>query len=170
MSLKGTLGVGWWKGVVVLLVWVVWGMVAGPAAAHTELVEAAPAPGAALRRSPAEVRLTFSEPLDASSRVELLNDSFELVAGQTRQFDPAAPLEMAAQLPPLPAGTYTVQWVAVSTDEHTLTGTYSFSVAPAESLLAGRGVWLAALGGLILLALIAWLFLRGMDRRRPGGR
>jgi methionine-rich copper-binding protein CopC len=146
------------------------GAAARPVAAHTELVEARPAPGAQLRQSPAEVRLTFNEPLAAGSRVELLTDSFEPVAGQTLQFDPAAPQEIAAQLPPLPAGTYTVQWMAVSTDEHTLTGTYSFSVAPAASLLPGRVGWWIAVGGLILLALVIWLLLRGMDRRRPGGR
>jgi len=152
--------VKWLKGAAGLLCLLMWGAIVGPVAAHTELVAAAPAPGAELRESPAEVRLTFSAPLDASSRVELLNESFALVDGQTLHFDPVAPLEMAAQLPPLPAGTYTVQWVAVSTDEHTLTGTYSFSVAPAESPLAGRGGWLLAVGGLLLLALIAWLLLR----------
>lgn len=165
-----TLGVKRLMGVVALLGLLLGSAAVRPVAAHTELVEAAPAPGAELSESPAEVRLTFSEPLDASSRVEVLSDSFALVDGQTLQFDPAAPLEIAAHLPPLPAGTYTVQWTAVSTDEHTLTGTYSFSVAPAKSLLSGRGVWLLAVGGLVLLALIVWLWLRGMERRRPDGR
>ena len=116
-----------------ILVWllalVVWaGSVARPALAHSDLVAAEPEPGAQLAASPAEIRLTFSEPVADGSRIVVLGENFEQVEGLVPQFNPEAPEQVYTPLPPLAPGVYTVQWAATSDDGHEVNGTYSFSV------------------------------------------
>ncbi len=102
--------------------------VAHPVAAHSDLVEAVPSPGAQLAESPAEIRLTFSEPVASGSRIELFTDDFQRVDGLVPQFNPAQPEQIYTPLPALEPGVYTVQWAAVSDDGHEISGSYSFSV------------------------------------------
>lgn len=144
-----------------------------PASAHAELIAADPEPGAQLADSPQAIRLTFSEPIAARSRILLFDESFQPVEDLTAQFDQANPAEVYAPLPELEPGTYTVQWSAVAEDGHELEGAYSFSVglitpAPAVPVEAaqesGGGVawWLI---GLLALA-VGLSFLFAMLRRR----
>lgn len=103
-------------------------LIARPAAAHSELVQAEPAPGAQLVDSPLEIRLTFSEPVAPTSQIVLLTDDFQPVAGLVPQFNPAQPEQIYAPVPSLEPGVYTVQWAAASVDGHEVSGSYSFSV------------------------------------------
>lgn len=101
---------------------------ARPVDAHTDLVQADPSPGAQLAESPSEIRLTFSEPVASDSRIELFTDEFQRIDGLVTQYNPAQPEQVYSPVPPLEPGVYTVQWAAVSSDGHEISGSYSFSV------------------------------------------
>jgi copper transport protein len=103
--------------------------------AHAELVEAEPAPGAQLAAPPAEIRLTFSEPIEGKSNVIVLGEGFAPVDGIQPQLDTVRPQQLYASLPPLEPGTYTVQWSAVSEDGHEISGSYSFSIGRVSETL-----------------------------------
>ncbi len=104
---------------------------AGPALAHAFLQSATPKVGSRLSAAPAEVRLTFSEPIEPAF-------SSIAIAGPPG-FGGAAPARLAdrdhralaAQLKaPLPRGRYVVRWRVLSADSHTTQGSFQFEVAP----------------------------------------
>lgn len=160
-------------------------LLGGRALAHSELVAAEPAPGAQLTASPAEIRLTFSEPVAASSRIVVMGENFQQVEGLVPQFNPEEPQVVYTPLPTLTEGVYTVQWTAASDDGHEISGSYSFSVmsaasggatdanaeepAVAEKAPTPRSIlWLGALGLIAVgLPLIFFAFSRP-PRRRDG--
>lgn len=151
---------------------------AGSAAAHAELVSASPAPGAQLTESPAEIRLTFNEPVATTSAIVLLAEGFQPVEGLVGQFSADRPQEIFVPLPELAAGVYTVQWTAASDDGHEISGTYSFSVglvtpeaatataaaAAPNAPGAGRVTWW--LGTLLVLAVAVPLLVVVLRRAR----
>lgn len=100
----------------------------GPTLAHAVLLEVEPADGAELLEAPAQVRITFDEPV-------------EVPTGGLRVYDTAAnrvdegvvptrdPAIVAVGLPAsLPDGGYVVTYRVVSTDSHPLAGVTSFVV------------------------------------------
>lgn len=101
---------------------------ATPTLAHAKLLTAVPAPDAVVDAMPASLVLTFSEPLEAAfSSVQVSGAEQGTIAAATSSIDPANPAGMIVTLPPgLPAGHYTVDWIAVATDGHRLTGSYAF--------------------------------------------
>lgn len=117
-------GLGWL--LMGLVAWAV--LAANTALAHSDLVAAEPQPGAQLADSPAEIRLTFSEPVADGSRIVVLGENFAQVEGLVPQFNPEIPEQVYTPLPPLAPGVYTVQWAATSDDGHEVSGAYSFSV------------------------------------------
>lgn len=151
---------------------------AGSVAGHGDLVAAEPVPGAQLAESPAEIRLTFSEPVSPTSRIALMGENFEPVEGLVPQFNPAEPGQLYTPLPTLTPGVYTVQWVSASADGHEISGSYSFSVglvtpgAPgdesggegAEQTVSRTGVgvsrWVLVLVALAVLVPVALVALR----------
>jgi copper transport protein len=148
-----------------------WLVVAGSILAHADLTHAEPAPGAQLVESPAEIRLTFSEPLAPDSRIVLLAEGFQPIGGIATETDPAQPEVLFAPLPALEPGAYTVQWTAASADGHAISGSYSFSfgsTSEAEdgslSRIAANWPWL-----LTLIALLIGLLL-ALSARRRGNR
>ncbi len=169
------------RGVALLFTCLALALVAvGPAAAHAELVSASPAPGAQLAQSPAEIRLTFNEPVATTSAIVLLAEGFQPVEGLVGQFSADRPQEIFVPLPELAAGVYTVQWTAASGDGHEISGTYSFSVglvtpgaatvAPTATVAqteqdrgSGVGWWL---GGLLAVAVGAPLLIVALRRAR----
>lgn len=104
------------------------------AQAHARLVAATPAANATVAR-PTRLSLTFSEPVvAASSGIDLVMTGMPGMADH-----PPMPIKgfattatgptIAATLPrPLPAGTYTLKWHAVTADQHRVEGTYTFTV------------------------------------------
>lgn len=131
-------------------------VVATPVAAHAELLAADPSPGAVLAASPAEVRLTFSEPLLAGSTLVIFGEGFAQVAGISPVIDAQAPEQIGAAMPALSPGAYTVQWKAVSFDLHEVSGSYSFGVEVEEEGRGEAGVWWVlgvGAAGLLVLAL-----------------
>jgi len=126
--------------------------------AHAELVAAEPEAGAQLVEPPAEIRLTFSEPVAVQSDIVVLGEGFAPVAGLLPQLDGARPEQVYTPLPPLEPGTYTVQWSAVSADGHEISGSYAFSIGAGGGLNAALGRELTGarvMGWLLTLAAVA---------------
>ena len=172
-----------------LLGLVVWaGSLVRPALAHSDLVAAEPEPGAQLAASPAEIRLTFSEPVADGTRIVVLGENFGQVEGLVPQFNPEEPEQVYTPLPPLEPGVYTVQWAATSDDGHEVSGTYSFSVGlvtPSATNDSGAvtasptttsppggtrsGWWLAVLGIVAISLPLVTLLVRRAGQRRDAG-
>ena len=106
-----------------------------PAWAHNALAEATPAKNATLAEAPSEVRLRFLQKLDPDYTTITVSDAAKAkvaisepeVDGTTGRVTLGAPLAN---------GVYTVAYQVVSTDGHTVKGSYQFTVedpaAPAE--------------------------------------
>lgn len=138
-----------------------------PVSAHAELVRSNPQANAVLEKSPVQVELFFSEPLEAGLSSITVYDSNSLVvdAGDVR-VDPSNPRRMTVSLRSLVEGVYTVTWKVVSSiDGHQTIGTYPFAVgnAHAEAVQAiqqsstARLPFSALLSKFMLLAALALL-------------
>jgi copper resistance protein C len=104
---------------------------AGPAAAHAQLERAQPAVGAMVAAPPAEVSLSFSEPLEAAfSAVEVRDAAGKRVDKGDARLSPGEAKRLTVGLGPLAPGTYKVIWRAVSADTHRTAGDFTFRVAP----------------------------------------
>jgi methionine-rich copper-binding protein CopC len=124
-----------------------------PAEAHAELKAANPAPGATLRSSPETIELTFSEPLGPTSTFTLYGQGFQAVAGIEPVLGGEDGDQLTASIPPLAAGTYTVQWNVTGADGHAASGSYAFAVESGSG--TPMAAWLVAGGALLALATIA---------------
>jgi copper resistance protein C len=101
------------------------------AAAHAFLDHAIPGVGSAVHRSPARLRLWFSERLDpAFSKVEVLDDSGKRVDKGDPQVDSGDRKLLRISLPPLAPGRYHVAWRVLSVDTHVSKGEFTFDIAP----------------------------------------
>jgi copper transport protein len=150
-----------------------------PAQAHANLLQSVPEANARLDRSPVQIELFFSEPIEeAFSTIEVLDSSGERVDNDDAQVDPADPTRMTATVRSLPDGIYLVRWRNLSSvDSHIIEGSFPFAVgqvdqaALEEAAEAGRQVkvapgeiaarWLTflsmmALVGSSLFILIIW--------------
>jgi hypothetical protein len=105
-------------------------LAAGGAWAHAHLENAQPAAGS-VRTDVTEVRLAFTEALEArlsSIRIEDRED--RAVVEPAAAADPADAKVLVVHLyEKLPPGNYTVKWVAVASDGHRASGSYSFQVS-----------------------------------------
>lgn len=104
------------------------------ALAHAKLVRSEPKANAKLQQRPKLVELWFNEELEPN-----LN-TIEVKDGQGRRVDKGAVTlaegnkKAQVELGELSGGTYTVDWKAVSEDEHTIRGKFVFAVeVPAEA-------------------------------------
>jgi copper transport protein len=96
--------------------------------AHAMLLSSDPAPGSTLASSPRQVRLVFSEALDASlDRMTLVDRAGERTTLQVRA-DPRDVHALLAPVETLRPGTYRVVWRVVSADGHVVGGDIVFSV------------------------------------------
>jgi methionine-rich copper-binding protein CopC len=102
-----------------------------PASAHAFLDRAVPAVGSKVRKSPAHVRLRFTERLEAGfCSVRVLDARGKRVDKGDARGDPSDSAALLLDLKPLPPGTYKVVWRAVSVDGHVTKGDFTFEVAP----------------------------------------
>ena len=103
---------------------------AGPAGAHAFLKTASPPVGSTVRQAPGEVALRFTEGVEPAFSTITVQDAggAELSTGPVHAGADGSGL--AVGLKPLPPGTYTVTWHAVSVDTHRTEGRFSFTVAP----------------------------------------
>ncbi|MFE2585492.1 copper resistance CopC/CopD family protein [Streptomyces sp. NPDC059378] len=162
-------------------------VVAGPAAAHTGLLSSEPAAGQVLPHLPAQVALTFRQPVTAGvDAVRVFDDHMRRMDLGGHPDDRRHGTLRTALPGSLRAGTYTVAWQVTSADGHPVAGTYRFSIgttthvvgvvpplAGANAAWAGRllgaarGIGYAGLAlgpGVLLVAL--WLWPAGLRRRR----
>ncbi|MEU0284998.1 copper resistance protein CopC [Streptomyces sp. NPDC006147] len=124
---------------VLLLLAVTGALLAGaaPASAHAALTGSDPAQGAVVDTAPAQVSLTFSEPIAVS------DDSVRVLGPKGERVDKGAPANPSGTtfsvrlLSGLPDGTYTVAYQVVSADSHPVAGAFTFSIgAPSETTVS----------------------------------
>jgi hypothetical protein len=111
-------------------------IVSAPAIAHPKLISSTPAAQATVTNA-TQVSLTFSETLMAPvSGIDLAmtgmpgmaNHAPMKIAGFKTSVAADGKTLVAVFPRPLPAGTYKLDWHAVSTDTHRITGTLAFTV------------------------------------------
>jgi methionine-rich copper-binding protein CopC len=97
------------------------------ASAHAFLDHASPAVGAVVARSPAEVRIWFTERIEPRfSRLEVTAaGGGRIAAGGVVRAE-----QMSLRLPALRPGRYQVKWRVISVDTHETEGDFSFEVRP----------------------------------------
>jgi methionine-rich copper-binding protein CopC len=101
------------------------------AGAHAFLDHATPAVGSAVRASPAQVKLWFTQQLEpAFSTARVSDRSGKQVDKRDPQVDRADATLLRVSLPQLAPGTYRVTWRALSVDTHVTEGDFTFDVAP----------------------------------------
>lgn len=106
-----------------------------PAQAHANLLQSIPEANAQLERSPVQIELFFSEPIeDAFSTIEVLDGSGERVDNNDAQVDSADPTHMTVSLRSLPDGIYLVSWRNLSSvDSHIVEGVFPFAVGNVDA-------------------------------------
>jgi len=102
---------------------------ASPTEGHAFLDHASPAVGSSLPTSPAAVTMWFTQQLEPAFTTATVSDkSGNRVDAGPAHVDANDPTELRVPLQPLPPGTYTVSWHALSVDTHTTTGHFTFTV------------------------------------------
>jgi copper transport protein len=119
---------------------------AGEARAHAALERSDPAAGAVLAEAPSEIRLWFSEPLEAAyTGADLLDGAGAVVPGVSTAIAADDHYLLIITPPHLSNGGYTVAWRSLSSaDGHTLQGYFGFSVGDGGD---GKPVGAAAVSG-----------------------
>ena len=98
--------------------------------AHAKLARSEPAAASTLRSAPGEVRLWFTESLEAAfSSAYLLDGDRRRVDGAEGKVDGTNAALLRMTLPALGAGSYTVVYRVVSIDSHVTAGELSFNIA-----------------------------------------
>ncbi|WCO67361.1 copper resistance protein CopC [Iamia majanohamensis] len=134
---------------------------ARPAAAHATLQDTSPAGDVRVEEVPAEVTLTFDEPVTATTgSVQVIDPSGGRVDGGTESR--AGGRTVAVAVDGDAVGTYTVAFRVVSDDGHTITGSFVFDVQTSTgaadvdqsiplltSAVGGVGRWLSYAGPIV---------------------
>jgi copper resistance protein C len=98
--------------------------------AHAFLDRASPSVGSTVPTAPAAVTMWFTQQLEPAFTTATVTDkSGNPVDSGAAQVDPKDPTELRVPLKPLPPGTYSVAWHALSVDTHTTQGHFTFEVA-----------------------------------------
>jgi methionine-rich copper-binding protein CopC len=101
------------------------------ALAHARLKKADPPAGGAVSTSPNEIRLQFSEGVEPKfSGIALTRDGEAVQTGAATIDTKDRNTLIVPVMAPLPAGPYTVNWHAVSSDTHKTEGSFTFEVRP----------------------------------------
>jgi copper resistance protein C len=99
------------------------------AEAHAFLDHASPAVGSSVPIAPRVVTMWFTQQLEPAFTTAVVTDkSGNNVGTGAAQVDPQDRTELQVPLKPLPPGTYTVSWRALSVDTHTTQGHFTFQV------------------------------------------
>ena len=102
---------------------------AGPAAAHSLLLESSPGADALVQAPPASVTLRFNNRIEKKlSSVRLRDAAGRVVVLPVDADGPADRLNAAAT--PIAPGKYRVEWQVLSTDGHVASGSFSFRLPP----------------------------------------
>jgi copper transport protein len=100
---------------------------AAPADAHAALLASSPAPGSVVGASPAEVTVTFTEPVaPVAGRIQVIAPDGERISGTPTAR--GAVLTIPVRRADRPLGTYLVSYRVISADSHPVAGALTFSV------------------------------------------
>lgn len=120
------------------------------ASAHALLLRADPSPGARLRAAPAEIALTFSEPLNrdlSTARIIYVRSQQRVPATVTFTEPTVIVLRLAQRLS---RGAYLVRWHSVSVlDGHTVNGSFGFAFGLASVPRTQQSVTTLGLAGIL---------------------
>ena len=107
-------------------------LMAGPAAAHTKLVTANPAPNATVRSVANQVQITFNEPvMQRFVTLAVTGPDGAKLHVATVTVDPKNKSRVNAVVHGFGRpGAYKVDWTAAGSDMHRMTGSYSFTLRP----------------------------------------
>jgi methionine-rich copper-binding protein CopC len=100
------------------------------AAAHAALDHADPRVGSTVKGSPAEVRVWFSETVEAASTLRVLDQGGQPADQGNTAVDPGDRTLLKVSLRPLSPGAYKVLWRATTADGATTVGSFGFTVTP----------------------------------------
>ena len=100
--------------------------------AHAFLVRAEPRVGSKVNKVPTEVRVWFSETVQASvSSIQVFDESGKQVNKKDTHSDRANRAVLCVSLlPALTPGTYKVIWRVTSVDTHVTSGDFHFQIVP----------------------------------------
>ena len=100
--------------------------------AHAFLVRAEPRVGSKVNKVPTEVRVWFSETVQASvSSIRVFNESGKQVDKKDTHSDRANRAVICVSLiPALTPGSYKVVWRVTSADTHVTSGNFHFQIVP----------------------------------------
>jgi methionine-rich copper-binding protein CopC len=104
--------------------------VAGPAAAHSLLLESTPAANATLAAPPTRLALRFNNRIEKSLSWVRLLDARGVVTRLALAPDDGPADRLTALVPPLAPGAWRVEWQVLSTDGHVVSGRFEFRLAP----------------------------------------
>ena len=109
--------------------------------AHAQLVTSSPGAGAVLPETPEEIRLVFSEPLEAQvTSFDLADSDGQTVLSRVGTVDPEDPFALVLEAPGLGEGIYTLTWRTLSAaDGHTAEGFLSFGIGDVGEVSAAGG-------------------------------
>ena len=126
----GSRRTGWLGGalpLVLLLACFAW---SAPAHAHAGFVGGDPGSEEILSKSPGQIRLTFSEPVEAEfDPVQVTGPDGERVDGEDARVSPEDARVIEASLEDLQPGTYRVEYRVTSVDGHVISDGYEFQVS-----------------------------------------
>jgi len=101
-------------------------LVPGVAMAHSKLESAVPARDATVAASPERIEMTFNTKIEKLSNFKILNAAGEEMEKEKVEVDG---MTMTGSVPAvLPNGIYTVKWVIIGADGHSVEGDYTFTV------------------------------------------
>jgi copper resistance protein C len=102
------------------------------AQAHSHLKKSVPAAGSTVATGPSEVRLQFDESVEPRfSKVSVEAKGGKVVTSEPATSDPGDKTTLTVKFAePLQAGSYKVNWQAVSADTHKVKGSFTFQVRP----------------------------------------
>jgi copper transport protein len=114
------------------------GMWPGTASAHAELLTSDPAPGSVLDVAPAAVTLHFSEDVEISlGAVRLFDGNGTAVVVNEATHPDGDRTRVEVVLPPLPDGSYVVDWRVISGDSHPVHAAFTFQIGASNTLAPG---------------------------------
>ncbi len=116
----------------VALVVMLAGLLPGAAQAHAHLKKSIPPAAATVATGPSEIRLQFDETVEPLfSKISVVAKEGKAVTSEPATSDPNDKTTLIVKFAqPLQAGSYKVNWQAVSADTHKIKGSFTFQVRP----------------------------------------
>jgi copper transport protein len=100
---------------------------------HARLIHSRPEANSTLKESPKIVELWFSEELESTVSTIIVTDQNGKHVDKNNVTLGEGNKKLQIDLEELGSGTYTVEWKALSTDQHTMKGKFTFNVSVAEN-------------------------------------